>query len=140
MRTENAPSISDWVFSEISERVKKSFCRRLRKIETNQGEILKMKKILSSKIDSLSENNPDILGTGVNEFQPENVAPTSGICEKDRKPQDKGLHMVTGVINEPSSSSNNNNNNSHPRSSSLPPSKAEVPRRIHREIVFSSQR
>ena len=56
-RAENAPSISGRDFSEISERVEKSVCSRLKETETNQREILKMIENRSSKIDSLCDKN-----------------------------------------------------------------------------------
>ena len=38
LRTENAPSIPDRDFSEVSKRVEKSVCRRLTETETKQRE------------------------------------------------------------------------------------------------------
>ena len=63
LRTENAPSISDRDFIEISERVEKSVCKMLRETESNQKEILKMIENLSSNIGSLSDKNSDNLDT-----------------------------------------------------------------------------
>ena len=93
-RTENEQSISYRDFSEISEKVERSVCRRIREIETTQREILKMIKKLSSKIDSLSEGNPKDVNTGINEFhwQSENVASTSRNCETESMFRDEGLY------------------------------------------------
>ena len=90
LRTENASSISDRNFSGISDRVEKSVCRSLMEIETNHRELLKMIENISSKIDSLSERNPDSMDLGVNGFQPEIVAWISRNCETDGMTQDEG--------------------------------------------------
>ena len=58
LRTENFPSISDKDFSELSEKIEKSVCRRIKDTEVGQREILKMIENLSSKIDSLSDKTP----------------------------------------------------------------------------------
>ena len=50
-----------------------------------------MIEILSSKIDSLSERNSENMNTGAKEFQSENVASTSRICETESMTQDEGL-------------------------------------------------
>ena len=93
LRTENAPTISDRDFSEISERVETSVCRSLKENETNQREILKMIENRSSKIDFLSGKNPDNLDTGASEFQFENTASTSRNCEAESLTQSEGLHL-----------------------------------------------
>ena len=95
LRTENASSISDRDFSEISKKFEKSVCRMLRDTETNQRKILKMIENLTSKIDSFSEGNPDSMATGVNGFQSENVSSTSRNCETDSTIQDEGPYIYT---------------------------------------------
>ena len=58
LRTENIPSISDKDFSELSEKIEKSVCRRIKDTEVGQREILRVIENLSSKIDSLSDKTP----------------------------------------------------------------------------------
>ena len=76
-RTENAPSISDRDFSEISEKIEKSVGRRIKDAETGQREILKMIENLSSKIDSLSGHPPRFENPIVDLYEPENQASSS---------------------------------------------------------------
>ena len=76
-RTEILPSISDRDFSEISEKIEKSVCRRIKGTETGQREILKMIENLSSKIVSLSGQTPRIGSLEVYHVDTENQASTS---------------------------------------------------------------
>ena len=76
-RTENAPSISDRDFSEISEKIEKSVGRRIKDAETGQREILKMIENLSSKIDSLAGHPPRSENPVVDFCESENQASTS---------------------------------------------------------------
>ena len=59
MRTENAPSLSDKDFTELSEKIEKSVSKRIKDIEVGQREILKMIENLTSKIDTLAERSPN---------------------------------------------------------------------------------
>ena len=63
LRTENIPSIFDKDFSELSEKIEKSVCRRTKDTEVGQREILRMIENLSSKIDSLSDKTPPTANT-----------------------------------------------------------------------------
>ena len=102
LRIENEQSLSDRDFSEISEKVERSVCKRIRETEAIQREILKMiPKNLSSKIDSLFERNSENMNTGANGFQTESVTSTSRDCETDSATQDEGLYnsRFNGGIN-----------------------------------------
>ena len=59
MRTENAPSLSDRDFTELSEKIEKSVSKRIKDAEVGQREILKMIENLTSKIDTLAERPPN---------------------------------------------------------------------------------
>ena len=59
MRTENAPSLSDKDFTELSEKIEKSVSKRIKDAEVGQREILKMIENLTSKIDTLAERPPN---------------------------------------------------------------------------------
>ena len=73
-RTENVPSISDRDFSDISEKIEKSVCRKIKDTAIGQREILKMIGNLSSKIDSLSGQTPRIKNLEVDHVDTENQA------------------------------------------------------------------
>ena len=92
LRTENEQSISDRDFSEISEKVEWSVCRRIKETETNQREISRLIENHSSKVDSLSGRNSDNMNTEVDRTQSENVAATSRNCETESVNQDESLH------------------------------------------------
>ena len=77
LRTENFPSISDKDFSELSEKIKKSVCRRIKDTEIGQREILRMIENLSSKIDSLSDKTPPTANTKVVESDLTEPGPSS---------------------------------------------------------------
>ena len=105
--------LSDRDFEDISSKVENRLSKRLRDIEVNQREILKLIENLSSKVDNLTNVNPRqnslTLETGTSEIpndELEEVEPARSV----------NSNMVTGVISEPTSS-----NTAHPRSSSLPP-------------------
>ena len=59
MRTENAASLSDRDFTELSEKIKKSVSKTIKDAEVGQREILKMIENLTSKIDTLTERPPN---------------------------------------------------------------------------------
>ena len=59
MRTENAASLSDRDFTELSEKIEKSVSKRIKDAEVGQREILKMIENLTSKIDTLTERPPN---------------------------------------------------------------------------------
>ena len=92
LRTENAPSISDRDFSEISEKIEKSVFRSVKGTETGQREILKMVENLSSKIDSLSAKSPNTVFPEVNETNPESLVSTSRPIEMNELPRGEGQH------------------------------------------------
>ena len=92
LRTENALSISDRDFSEISDKIEKSVCRRIKDFETGQREILIMIKNMSSKIDSLSGKTPNTVTSEVNEINPESLVSTSRPIEINELPRDEGQH------------------------------------------------
>ena len=73
MRTENAPSISDMDFIELSEKIEKSMSKRIKDTETGQREILKMIENLTSKIDSLTDRTPGNTNYGPNRVNSENA-------------------------------------------------------------------
>ena len=59
IRTENAASLSDKDFTELSEKIEKSVSKRIKDAEVGQREILKMIENLTSKIDTLAERPPN---------------------------------------------------------------------------------
>ena len=59
MRTENAASLSDRDFTELSEKIEKSVSKRIKDAEVGQREILKMIENLTYKIDTLTERPPN---------------------------------------------------------------------------------
>ena len=59
MRTENAPSLSDRDFTELSEKIEKSVSERIKDTDFGEREILKMIEKLTSKIDTLAERPPN---------------------------------------------------------------------------------
>ena len=50
LRTENIPSTSDKDFSELSEQIEKSVCRRIKDTEVGQREILRMIELLKKTV------------------------------------------------------------------------------------------
>ena len=92
LRTENIPSISDTDFSETSEKIEKSVCRRTKDSETGQGEILEMIENLSSKIDSLSNGTSVIVNTETDEIDPVNLGHTLQPPETCKLPRHEGQH------------------------------------------------
>ena len=112
LKTENFPSISDKDFSELSEKIEKSVCRRIKDTEVGQREILHMIENLSSKIDSLSDKTPLITNTKVVEPDLTEPGPSSQREDIYELPHSLGQHMVTRVSPQ---------TEIPPRSSSLPP-------------------
>ena len=83
MRTENAPSLSDRDFTELSEKVEKSVSKRIKDTEVGQREILKMIENLTSKIDTLAErppnnmrHDPDVEDAGNTDYRFRTVEPS----------------------------------------------------------------
>ena len=66
-RTENVPSISDKDCTELSDKIYKSVCRRIKDTETGQREILKMIENLSSKIDSVASETTSVVNVETTE-------------------------------------------------------------------------
>ena len=112
MRTENIPSIFDKDFSELSEKIEKSVCRRIKDTEAGQREILRMIENLSYKIDSLSDKTPPVANTKAVEPDLTEPGPSSQREDIYELPQSQSQHMVTGVFPQ---------TEIPPRSSSLPP-------------------
>ena len=99
LRTENEQSISDRDFSEISEKVEWSVCRRIKETETNQREILRMIENLSSKIDSLSEKNSENINFEMDRTRSENVSSTSRSFETESVTEEEGLYKWDSFSN-----------------------------------------
>ena len=118
LKTENFPSISDKDFSELSEKIEKSVCRRIKDTEVGQREILHMIENLSSKIDSLSDKTP--LTTNTKVVEPELTEPGPSSQREDiyELPHSLGQHMVTRVSPQ---------TEIPPRSSSLSPPNQKYP-------------
>ena len=112
LRTENFPSISDEDFSELSEKIEKSVCRRIKDTEVGLMEILKMTENLSSKNDSLSDKTTLTANTKQVESDLTETGPSSQRECIYELPHSLGQHMVTGVSPQ---------TEIPPRSSSLPP-------------------
>ena len=99
LRTENAPSISDWDFSERTlKKLINLLVEGLKDIETGQREILKMIENLSPKIDSLFGKTPNTVTLEMNETNPQSLIPTSRPIEVNEFLRDENQNMVTGVI------------------------------------------
>ena len=92
LRTENIPSISDKDFSELSEKIEKPVCRRIKDIEVGQMEILRMIENLSSKIDSLSDKTPPT--ANIKTVEPDLTEPGPSSHREDiyELPQSQGRH------------------------------------------------
>ena len=73
MRTENAASLSDRDFTELSEKIEKSVSKRIKDAEVGQREILKMIENLTSKIDTLTERPPNNVRHGPDDEDAENA-------------------------------------------------------------------
>ena len=73
MRTENAVSLSDRDFTELSEKIEKSVSKRIKDAEVGQREILKMIENLTSKIDTLTERPPNNVRHGPDDEDAENA-------------------------------------------------------------------
>ena len=111
-RTENVPSISHKTFTELSEKIEKSVCRRIKDTETGQRDILKMFGNLSSKIDSLASKTPSVVNVETTETDLTDPGSSFQRVELYELPQRESQHMVTGVTVPQKISTN---------SSSLPP-------------------
>ena len=98
MRTENDSSISERYFSEISEKIEKSVCRRVKDTETGQREFLIEIENLSSKIDSLSNKTPETVNTELNEIDPEDLGSTSRQTETYELPRHEGQHNSKSLL------------------------------------------
>ena len=85
------------LFSEISEKIEKSACRRIKDTETGQSEILKMIENLSSKIDSLSNGTHVVVNAEMDEIDLVNRELTTRLSEMYELPRHESQHMVTGV-------------------------------------------
>ena len=102
LRTENIPSIPDRDFSEISEKIENSVCRRIKDNETRQREILIMIENLSSKIESLSNGTPVVANTETDEIDPVNPGSTTHLSEMYELLRHEGQHrrssakLITG--------------------------------------------
>ena len=92
LRTENFPSIYEKVFSELSEEIEKSVCRRIKDTEIGQREILRMIENLSSKSDSLSDKTPPTVNTKVVESDLTELCPSSQREDIYELPQSLGQH------------------------------------------------
>ena len=90
---ESENSISDKDFSEISEKIEKSVCRKIKDTETRRGEILKMIENLSSKIDLFSGKTPVAVNLEANETDPEGLGSTSRQTRTNKLPRDEGQHI-----------------------------------------------
>ena len=99
--TGNIPSISDRDFAEISEKIEKSICRRVKDTEAGQREILKMIENLSSKINSLSGQTPSATDLDANENHPESLIPTSRSIEVNELTRGEGRHRQCPLLNSP---------------------------------------
>ena len=73
MRTENAASLSDKDFTELSEKIEKSVSKRIKDAEVGQREILKMIENLTSNIDTLTERPPNNVRHGPDDEDAENA-------------------------------------------------------------------
>ena len=73
MRTENADSLSDKDFTELSEKIEKSVSKRIKDAEVGQREILKMIENLTSKIDTLTERPSNNVHHGPDDEDAENT-------------------------------------------------------------------
>ena len=73
MRTENAASLSDRDFTELSEKIEKSVSKRIKDAEVGQREILKMIENLTSKIETLTERPPNNVRHGPDDEDVENA-------------------------------------------------------------------
>ena len=122
LRTENVPSISDKDFSELSEKIEKSVCRRIKDTEAGQREILRMIENLSSKIDSLPNKTPPAVNAKMVESDlTEPGRPSSQREDNYELPQSQGQHVVKGVFPQ---------TEIPPGSSSLPPTNQKYPDHI----------
>ena len=92
MRTENAPSISDKDFAELSEKIEKSVSKRSKDTETGQREILKMIENITSKIDSLTDRTPGNTNYGPNRVSSENEGLEPRPIELSELCQDMSQH------------------------------------------------
>ena len=99
LRTENIPNISDRDFTETSEKIEKSICRRVVKdTEAGQREILIMIENLSSKIDSLSGQTSSAADLDADENRPERLIPNSRPIEVNELTRGEGQH--NSIIDE----------------------------------------
>ena len=73
MRSENAASLSDKDFTELSEKIEKSVSKRIKDAEVGQREILKMIENLTSKIDTLTERPSNNVRHGPDDEDAENT-------------------------------------------------------------------
>ena len=92
LRTENIPSIFDKDFSELSEKIEKSVCRRIKDTEVGQREILRMIENLSSTNDSLSDKTPPNAKTKTVELDLTEPGPSSQREDIYELPHSQGQH------------------------------------------------
>ena len=93
LRTENVPSTSDRDFPELSEKIEKSVCRRIKDTETGQREILKIIENLSSKIDSLTNKTPLVVNAEIVETDLTEPGPCSQWEDTYELPQCQCQHI-----------------------------------------------
>ena len=97
MRTENAASLSDRDFTDLSEKIEKSVSKRIKDAEVGQREILKMIEKLTSKIDTLAERPPNNVRHDPDDEDAGNTDYRYGPVEPSDLLPNHGQHMVTGV-------------------------------------------
>ena len=97
--TDNAPSISDRDFSDISRKIEKSVFKRIKDTGLRQREILKIIENLSSKIDYLSGQTPNTVTLEVNETYPENLIPTTRPIKVNELLRDESQHSFFCINN-----------------------------------------
>ena len=105
MTTENAPSLSDRDFTELSEKIEKSVSKRIKDAEVGQREILKMIENLTSKIDTLAEkppnnvrHDPDDEDAGNTDYRYRSVEPSDLLSNHGQHSSNKTAGNVAIVI------------------------------------------
>ena len=92
LRTENVTSISNRDISELSQKIEKSVCHRIKDTETGEWEILKMIEILSSKIYSLTNKTPSVVDTEIAETNLTEPGSSSQRADTYELPHYQGQH------------------------------------------------
>ena len=97
MRTENAASLSDKDFTELSEKIEKSVSKRIKDAEVGQREILKMIENLTSKIDTLTERPSNNVRHGPDDEDAENTEYRYRLVEPSDLLPNHGQHIDIGT-------------------------------------------